>query len=157
VYGWTWDQIAAEAVTGTANLYYLYTGRVKRIRARNEQAILAVPLRPAGESRRGVPSTGTRRRVQALMRMGWPGAVIAERAGYSSRSLLARIYVDRVSVRMATRVLTVYDELANHPGPSNHTAGKARQHGHAPPAAWDGIDMDDPKARPCGVRREAAA
>lgn len=154
-YGWTWQQIADEMGTGITVAHQLHTGKVKRVRERTEAAILAIPPGPAGESLRGIPAAGTRRRVQSLAWMGWPGRTVAEMAGYDRRALELS-YRHRVSVRLASRVAALYDELAGRPGPSPYIAREARKCGHAPPAAWDGIDMDDPKARPRGVRREAA-
>lgn len=158
-YHWTWLQIAAAAGLGIGHTVPsdIYTGASRQIFARTEQAILAIPLGWPPESARCIPSAGTRRRVQALAWMGWPIRLVAERIGYSEHSLKCVIYRDLVSVRVAHRIRAVYDELSSRAGPSKQAATKARRTGNAPPAAWDGIDMDDPKARPCGVRRETAA
>lgn len=163
VYGWTWQQIAAEAGTGASVPHQVYTGGTRKIRHRTELAILAIPLVPAAESFRSFPAVGTRRRMQALMWMGWPSSVIAGRLGYDQRSLLTLVSRDRVSVRLAQRMRALYGDLSGRRGPSSHAAGKARQPrpgypgGYAPPAAWDDDEIDDPKARPRGVRRAAAA
>jgi hypothetical protein len=156
-YHWTWRQIAAAAGTGHAVPRDIYGGVSKRIYARTERAILAIPLGRFRESERVIPAIGTRRRVQALAWMGWPNWAVAERIGYPPGTLTAVIYRDVVSVRMATRVRAVYGELSGQPGPSKHAAVKARRNGNAPPAAWDDGEIDDPKARPRGVRREVAA
>jgi len=156
--GWTWQQIAEAAGTSSAVPWCLHRGQYKTIRRKSEQALLSVPLVPA-ESHRGTGPAGTRRRVQALAWMGWSGQEIARRAGYHPATLHTEIYRGSLSVRLAERVRAIYAELSATPGPSRMAAVKARRLGYAPPAAWDGGEIDNPRARPKGVRtakREAA-
>lgn len=154
--GWTWERIGAAAGISHAIPYGLGTGRYRRVLAETERALLAVPLEPM-VSHHGIDSCGTRRRVQALAWMGWPGEVVAVRAGIRPSALRTLILpYRRISSAAAARVAAVYDELSHLPGPSTLAAGKARGLGHAPPAAWDDDTIDDPKARPAGVRRAAA-
>lgn len=150
--GWTYVQIAETAGTSTWVPHKLDTNATKHIWPESERAILALPLTPR-PSHRGTNNTGTRRRVQALSWMGWPTAEVARRAGIRERSLATLIRPSRrVSQTLALRVAHVYDELSAVPGPSRGARAKARQFGHAPPAAWDDDTIDDPKARPHGVR-----
>jgi hypothetical protein len=153
--GWTWQQIADAAGTSNSVPFCLASGRYKTIRRKSEVALLSVPLLPA-ESHRGVNAAGTRRRVPALAWMGWSGAEIARRAGCHHATLHTEIYRGSLSVRLAGRVRVIYRELSATPGPSRMAAVKARQFGYAPPAAWDGDEIDDPRARPKGVRKVAA-
>lgn len=146
--GWTWEQIgeAAGVSTWTANM--LGIGRTRHLLPETHDALLAVPLIPRG-SHRGVDSTGTRRRVQALAWMGWPCAEVARRAG-TTRQALATLMLPhrRPSFALALRVAAVYEELCMRPGPSKVAAGKARGLGFAPPLAWDSDTIDDPDAEP---------
>lgn len=155
--GWTWGQIGDAAGISWAIPFHLITGRQhRRVLPETRDALLAVPLMPAA-SRRGVDSTGSRRRVQALAWMGWPCAEVARRIGSSRPSLATLILPSRrISFAMAAKVAAVYDELSGTRGPSNISAAKARELGFAPPAAWDDETIDDPGARPQGVRRAAA-
>jgi hypothetical protein len=153
--GWTWQQIAEAAGVAGAVPHGLHQCRHKRLRHRSEQALLSVPLEPA-QSHRGTDAAGTRRRVQALAWMGWPASEVAARAGTTAATLLTEIYRGRLSVRLAGQVRAVYEDLSGKRGPSVHAAAKARQFGYAPPAAWDDELIDDPRARPRGVRRAAA-
>jgi len=151
--GWAWEQIAQAAGLSSWVAHRLHAGVTTSLRPESERALLSVPLQPKA-SHRGVDSTGTRRRVQALAWLGWPAAEVASRAGTTTLSLRTLIQPNRrISYALAMRVAAVYDELSCTPGRSNFAAGKARHHGFAPPAAWDDDTIDDPKARPQGIRR----
>jgi hypothetical protein len=152
--GWTWQQIGDAAGLSNAVAHALHHGRYKTLRHKSELALLSVPLVPA-ESHRGTDPTGTRRRVQALAWMGWSGGEVARRAGYHHATLHTLIYRGSMSVRLAERVRVIYGELSHVQGPSQMAAVKARRLGFAPPAAWDEGEIDDPKARPRGVRKAA--
>lgn len=155
--GWTWEAIAATAGLSNHTARLIHLGETQDVWPETVERLLSVPLVPY-YSHHGVDSTGTRRRVQALAWMGWPCREIAARAGTTERSLHRLIRPDRrISAALAARVAAVYEELCMTPGPSRITASKARGAGHAPPLAWDGVDIDDPKARPVGVARGDAA
>lgn len=96
---------------------------------------------------RKVPILGTRRRVQALMRIGWPREEISYRLGYAQRTtVLKLINQDRCRATTAARVTALYRQLECTPGPSRRTAGRAALLGYPPPIAWD--DIDDPDEQP---------
>jgi hypothetical protein len=153
--GWTYHQIAQAAGTSSSVPHGLALGRYRSLRHASETAVLSVPLAPA-RSHRGTDATGTRRRVQALAWMGWPAHVVASRAGTTAATLLTETCRGRLSVRLAEGVRAVYADLSATPGPSRIAGAKARQSGHAPPAAWDDGQIDNPRARPQGVRRDVA-
>jgi len=153
--GWTWQQTADAAGVSAWVAYHVSTGRTHQVLTESRDALLAVPLVPR-ESHRGVDSTGTRRRVQALAWMGWPVREVAAMAGTTAATLRTLILpTRRPSYSLARRVVDVYERISHVPGPSRITAGKARGLGFAPPLAWDDETIDDPKARPAGVRRSA--
>lgn len=155
--GWTYEQIADEAGVSTWVPHRVATGGTRHVLPESERAVLAVPLKPR-DSQRGVDSAGTRRRVQALAWMGWPAAEVAARAGTTTATLQTLILpTRRISFALSRRVAAVYVELSGVRGPSAGAAAKTRQLGHAPPAAWDDDEIDDPKAKPRGIRREATA
>lgn len=153
--GWTYEQIAQEAGVSTWVPHRAATGHTRRLWKDRADAVLAVPLVVQG-SHRGLDSTGTRRRVQALAWMGWSCSEVAQRAGTTARSLSTLITpTRRISYRLAMRVAAVYNQLSMLPGPSKVVAGKARQLGFAPPLAWDEDTIDDPAALPAvGDARE---
>lgn len=153
--GWTWEGIARTAGLSTWVAHNLHRGVTRRLLAESETALLGVPL-VRWHSHRGVDATGPRRRVQALAWMGWPNHEVCRRIGCSPRTLPTELSRGRVSIALAHRIADVYDELSGRVGPSPFAAGKARQHGFAPPAAWDDDTIDDPTVKPEGILRGVA-
>lgn len=104
-----------------------------------------------------ISPAGTRRRLQALNRIGWPLEKVAQRTG-TDRTTLSRIATgDHTHVRLstATAVRRVYSELLTEDGPSKRTANRAARLGWAPPEAWTDARIDDPTARPWQCLRGA--
>jgi len=124
-----------------------------RIRPATAAALLAVrfdPLTPRGDAT--VAAIGTRRRLQALQAIGYPGQYLAVRLGAGPNSMLQVARRDRVRAATARAVAALYAELENTPGPSSRTARAARGRGWLPPVWWDEDSIDDPQAVPAGVR-----
>lgn len=93
-----------------------------------------------------IDATGMRRRIEALMCLGWSYELVGNRAGVTGgavRRWRRTASMERATVRKITRV---YDELCMTPGPSKGAAAMAKRMGYAPPLAWD--DIDDPDERP---------
>lgn len=108
-------------------------------------------------------ATGTIRRMHALHARGWSRHAIADRLGVEDYSLTWIERSGRVTGRMARKIRDLYEQLWDQAPPAatqqeragiTMTLRRAREHGWAPPAAWDD-DIDDPKARPHGVRPDA--
>jgi hypothetical protein len=95
-----------------------------------------------------VDATGTRRRIHALMAIGWSRSEILTRLGYRDTRNRWLTRVERVNRRTASRVTALYDELSNSSGPSGQTAAWARNHGYLPPLWWDDDLIDDPTYNP---------
>lgn len=106
-----------------------------------------------------VDACGTRRRVQALMTLGWPIRSQAAMAGISSGSQLARDVRECATVSRATaeRVAALYDQLWDKPPVGTckaeniaiaMTKARAARAGYAPPLAYDDDSIDDPDAEP---------
>lgn len=93
---------------------------------------------------RSVDATGTRRRIQALMALGWPGHAIAGHCGWRTGEAVFEItrrnWVQRST---AEAVAHVYEHLSMTPGPSAQTRARAARMGWPPPLAWDDIDNPD--------------
>jgi hypothetical protein len=96
-----------------------------------------------------IDRTGSRRRVEALMVIGWTQQHIADAAGITlpvvQNMHTKRTYVHRET---AEKIATAYDKLSMRLGPNMHTAAVARNRGYAPPLAWDDDEIDDPCATP---------
>jgi hypothetical protein len=113
------------------------------------------------EARRLVDATGTKRRIQSLMLMGYLTAEIATACGWESAqaatNLLAR---DQVNRETAEKVKTVYRKMWKIwlSGGLNHlldepmrkrSIAAAKAKGFLPGAVWE--EIDDPKDKPTGL------
>lgn len=118
----------------------------KHVQARTVRRILVIKPDPAY-----IDATGTRRRIQALMRIGWPLDELAKRAGTTHARVVA-YRGTRVHQRTAAKIRVLYDELSMIPGPSAISAQRAAAKGWPPPLAWDEAAIDNPAAAPEGMR-----
>jgi hypothetical protein len=100
-----------------------------------------------------INSTGTTRRIHALMAIGWSAADQAQAAGWPHPNFVLNICA-RQSVRRATarKVAAMYDLLSMTPGPNERTRKYAKRVGYLPPLAWDDETIDDPNALPMTER-----
>ena len=105
-----------------------------------------------------VPTTGARRRLQALQALGHGRDVLAIALGYTQAGGIAYILsAESKTVTQAThrRIADLYDRLSmtvpQGAGPSRARTW-AKRHGFAPPLAWDNID--DPDETPARDERE---
>lgn len=137
-------------------------GRPAAARVRRDTAarLLAVAACRVGEETSGlVDPTGTRRRLQALVAIGWTQSALARRLGILPASLPKIVHGDRPAIRVATRdaVQALYDDLWDQ-SPPDVTPGERRARtaaltraaarGWPPPMAWDDDLIDNPAARP---------
>lgn len=127
----------------------------KRIRPATEAKILAVELDIAPGM--NVAPTGTTRRLQALVAIGWSVGQISRRSGLDRQCLDAAIHGNGITARTRDTVSDVYDLLwSARPPQSNRgervavsrSRNRAAAHGWAPPLAWDDDAIDDPAAQP---------
>jgi hypothetical protein len=135
----------------------------KRIRPATETAILAITLDLADGAR--VDSTGTTRRIRALVAIGWSQSKIAARLGVTPANFTALTHGrTQVTTARAKAVVDLYDELWNTAPPQAGHRDKiaysrsiryAALAGWVVPMAWDDETIDDPKVR-AHCRRVAA-
>lgn len=100
-------------------------------------------------------ATGSQRRLQGLLALGWPREDIATAAGLADQARVRQIMV-------ATQVRTVTAEgirraamaLGSRRGPSEEVRAHALAAGYVSLWAWDD-DIDNPDAKPQGVLRPA--
>lgn len=133
------------------------TGPQEKVRPQLAAAVLAVE--PMLENL--APSTlmspvGTRRRVQALVAVGWPQHYLAEHLGMRPGNFWQILDRDHVLVRRVREVMAMYDALWR-ADPAHHGATaagitRARRYAAerrwAPVGAWDDDTIDDPEAFP---------
>ena len=154
--GMGWQRIARHAGISCSVMWKLLYGDrsrpqvpSKRIRSATEAAILGVTL-DLGDAA-CVDGTGTRRRLQALVAVGWPRSQIATRIGMA-RSNFGKVIQGTGNVYSGTAkaAVALYDELWD----QTPTRGRARSIRYATlahwavPMAWDTETIDDPTAKP---------
>jgi len=123
-----------------------------KISTRVAAAILAVPIpdNPVAVAAEGacIDSTGTVRRLQALVAVGYPAASLGERIGVSATNTAHTMRATQVTVRRARQVAFLYEQLSHLPGESKRARMRAQRQGWATPLAWDEDTIDDPAASP---------
>lgn len=105
-----------------------------------------------------VDATGTRRRLAALMALGWTYPTIAAELGVYPSRVSQLMRTKQVHSVTAAAVTAVYDRLSTRRGPSERRARMAARHGWPPPLGWDEDTIDDPASTPVpGWNQPAAA
>lgn len=153
-------QIARTAGTSTGHIREIAAtstrsgGRPPSARIRATLAARILAIRPGSLSpspNATVPALGTRRRIQALVAIGWPLAELAARLRRDISSLESILGATLVAVRTARAVEQLYDTIWDqHPAATTpeqcNAVTSARQRAAeadwAPPLAWDDIDTD---------------
>ena len=141
----------------------------QHVRASTAARILAIEASPANLADGGrVDATGTRRRLQALVRTGWPLSNLARQLHRGPSSVRRTLTSGTVTVATAEAIRELYDQLSNR-APDESTAPRrraseaaricARQRGWLAPMAWDDIDTDPEPAqgRPDPASRNSVA
>jgi lambda repressor-like predicted transcriptional regulator len=144
-----WSLCAVEELHGLArsNLRRVARGDTDRVRILTARRVLAIPLqRP--DLKCSVDALGTRRRVEALGRMGWTARTVSVAVGLKPATLSAMLFRGTVSMATANRVAEFYQQHSEGFGGNARFAAKARSLGYPPPSAWDEDTIDDPEARP---------
>jgi hypothetical protein len=109
-----------------------------------------------------IPSTGSRRRLQALATLGWTFRALAARSAVSHRQLMHVMHRPTTSVAVALTIRSLYNELWNRsphadevpPAIVKRTQTNATKEGWNGPLAWDDDTIDDSKARPRRGRKD---
>lgn len=109
---------------------------------------------------RTVPVVGSRRRLEALMALGWYSEELSQMLGYSRAWLNVITRGDGpIYLRNARKIADLYDRLSMQLPPEHKWRGRqramARRKGWAVPLAWDDDTIDDPAAKPRGGSAKA--
>lgn len=133
----------------------------KKIRRETAEKILAVEITlDAFAGKANMDSTGGRRRLQALIAIGWSQVQLSKHIGVSDGNFTTLLDRPRWTAATVRAVHALYDELWNQQPPTDTafqrrtvTAARkrARENGWPPPMAWDDDTIDDPAAEPEGV------
>src|SRR5690606_15176219 len=129
------------------------------IPAATEQKILTIkcPSERAEVSPHAfVPAVGSRRRLRALLGMGYTQQYMADHIG-STRAGISYIIASQTNdarAKSAGAIAAMFDELQMVHPPDSPYAKRARtlarQRGWPPPLAWDEDTIDSPSAQPAG-------
>lgn len=129
-----------------------------RVAKSTADKILAVRPSLAGMADgRNIDATGTHRRIQALVAIGWSLARIGQRIGISPTNMSSFMRTGQCSAGKAKAVRELYNELWNSPQSgaeqrsrisANRAKNYAKAQGWLPPLAWDDETIDDPAAQP---------
>ncbi|MEU7737838.1 hypothetical protein AB0B51_33045 [Streptomyces griseus] len=152
-----WEDIARAAKTSASHLREIASGRLTQISPKTQAKIMAI--RPAVTGGQYIDSTGTVRRVRALIALGYTLIDIAESANVAV-ARVQTLAAGYPSLRrtVAERITNAYQELSETSGNNTRAKNRARTNGWAPPATWDDDTIDDPQGHPewtgyCGTDR----
>lgn len=153
--------IAHRSGVGPKTVSWISTGRAKQVMPIVAASILGVELdyTPPVPPTKTVDAIGTRRRLQALQFNGWALSEILALIGKPSAYSWQLLNAPTVTKATADAVATLYDEIWDAPSPNTYggrrAASRARSRGWVGPMSWD--DIDNPRERPKGMTRSAAA
>lgn len=117
-----------------------------RILAMTEERVFSIPLPEPILSGAPVDGLGTRRRLQALMALGYPTAMIGAELGMMQNAVSAMAKRATVTAAKRAAVAELFERWCMTPGPNAETAKRAARSGYMPPLAWE--DIDDPDEVP---------
>lgn len=136
---------------------------ITMIFASTEERILSVRIELKPSAVTG--STGTQRRLQALMVRGWSIPKVAAACGFNRQRLDHAMAGKPVLADTVQKVKAAYDQMWDTDPPAvtkeekssiSRSKGLARRRGWHGPLAWDEETIDDPAAEPyVGKRRTA--
>lgn len=148
-------ELACVSTNTIAKLLYGPTP-TRRVRPWTAEKLLAITLsvdllRAAAL----VDATGARRRLQALVAIGWPMMELARRMDMAPSTFSQFMRSRTVRAINSRRVWELYESMWNQPPPqdtprqrgvSSLACALARAEGWLPPLAWDDDTIDDPAA-----------
>ncbi|HYX95015.1 MAG TPA: hypothetical protein VE823_08100 [Geodermatophilus sp.] len=135
------------------------TRETRRVRPDTATRILGIGMNDASRAPHSrVDATRIRRRLHALIAIGWPAELLAAQLGRRPNSVHRSMTGESVTARTAHDVATLYERLWSTRPPrdtrdqraaADAARAHAAAHGWLPPLAWDDIDTDPhPRARP---------
>lgn len=142
---------------GVARLIYgsAPTPPTRRMTRRVAERLLAVRTEHALNVDGYIDATGTARRVQALVAVGWTLSEIARRIDMNPRAMTRFLASKRVHTARARQIRALYGDLWNRRPPADNGIQRrdaraardlARRRGWPPPGAWDDDLLDLPEA-----------
>lgn len=146
--GWSLRAIAGAADSSASVVSRLVSSDQDRILTSTAARFLAIdptqpPSRPSKQTTEPfVPAEGARRRIRALLWMGWGYPQMTAHSGIANPAAILHQKGRWITRTTHDKVAAMYDALAMRQGPSAKAQTWARKQGYAPPLAWDDIDND---------------
>lgn len=131
--------------------------RARVARHVHERIMAVQPGIPAMAAGASVDATGAHRRAQALIAIGWSMSRVGSMVGMESGNFWRFMKAPKCTVTTHLAMARVYDMCWNDPqnGTDWHSKAAAtrarnyaKDHGWAPPLAWDDDEIDNPAAVP---------
>lgn len=140
--GMTQPAIAKLAGVSLATINRLAYPRIRHDRIRKDNADRILSVTPQLTWNTWVDATISRRKIRALMVMGWSHKAIGQKTGLSQTVLTAITSGRRKTILHCTKdkIDALYEETSMIHGPSSRTAKYGKQKKWLPPLAWDDID-----------------
>ena len=148
--------IAREAGLDHDHIYRIASGRTKWLQQKTHRRVMSVRHAEGFY----VDATGTHRRLEALVWLGWPlrhfdrvrGVAPCATARILTKTTITRPTADEIAELYRTYSGLLPDPKDRHEKMAVTQARlRARRLGYAPPAAWDDETIDDPRVKPQGV------
>lgn len=154
--GITWRHLTNLSTIPDRTLKDIANGRRRFVTAPTARCVLAVTVPDIPhykvDDRSRVPITGTARRLQALIAIGYTSEQVAAMLGYNPHHFAKVLHGENPSVEAATAraAEALFERLKNTPAPDSYGGRRARVRaqklGWALPLAWDEGTIDDPTA-----------
>lgn len=112
---------------------------------------------------RPINATGTRRRLQALMCLGYGKSELGRRLNITPTNMTTLMQRDQVTAGTARKTAILYEQLWNHPRTGtdhrtkisiNRARNYATTHHYLPPMAWDDDTIDNPDTQPADTTKK---
>lgn len=147
--GASWNTISA-AGCSQKTIRMLLAGEYTFIRRNTEQMILAIRLADVIAPKHRVPAIGARRRLQALIAIGYEVQRLADETGIHVTQIrhVLNGHQDMIVVTIHRKIEAAYRRLFMSPGPSDRARARAAREGWPSPLAWWDSNIDDPDAQP---------
>jgi transcriptional regulator with XRE-family HTH domain len=146
--GMTQKAIADRSGVSDFTLRRIVNGVGKKILPSTERAILAVQPFEAPRSGGRVDATGTRRRLGALMALGYTTVELSAMLNGARSKVSTAARAERVTIHTRAAVKDLYDRLSMTVPELTviraRTRAYALKQGHLPPLEWDDDLIDDP-------------
>lgn len=144
--GMTQKHIASRSGISEVTITRIVQRRQNIIHSNTARALLAVPILESVQAGGGVDGLGTRRRLGALMSLGYTGYFLSGQLGTYQGYVSDALHRDQISHRYRDAVADLYERLSMTTPPETPAAKRARlfaaRLGHVPPLMWNDIDTD---------------